>query len=57
MRLNLRSVRPEAAFNSFLGLLDIKLGMSRPTLSRRPADPTIGAEIILLFGVSEGSLA
>ncbi|GFZ44125.1 hypothetical protein JCM24511_01846 [Saitozyma sp. JCM 24511] len=35
MRLNLRSVRPNAVFSSFLGLLDIKLG----------------AEIILLFGL------
>jgi hypothetical protein len=26
MRVNLRSVRPNAVFNSFLGLLDIKLG-------------------------------
>jgi hypothetical protein len=39
MRLNFRLGKPGAIFNSFLGVLDIKLG----------------AEIVLLFGVSSSS--
>lgn len=67
MRLNLRSVRPNAVFSSFLGLLDIKLGEcgssysleaksriqgdTRGACNRGAVLTGLGAEIILLFGV------
>jgi len=53
MKITARRLRPDAKLNSFLGLLDIKLGVyiSRKGNEVPIADVSTGAEIILLFGV------
>jgi len=52
MRITARRLRPDALLDSFLGLLDIKLGASPPSfLPREVLTISTGAEIILLFGV------